>query len=372
MPVFKQRVVFELARGLRAFMNLEAGLVRDQAPNRELLAFRNQSLSQKLEHTQRWSKERDAQLKRAHQQIADKNRELAKLRTKIIGSNSSPQARNITPDRLVWIFGTARTGSTWLSWMMGELKGHTVWFEPHVGELFGRLYYDWNEERHFQTKHFILGVHKGLWLGPIRRFVLDAATKRFPEAVKGGYLIVKEPNGSIGAPLLTEALPESRMILLMRDPRDVVASALDTFREGSWHYEYTSQSKRDRKAVFGGQPDEIVRERAYAYLQEVTNSRQAYNSCKGHKMLVKYEDLRADTLGSMKRIYSELKIAVDEGELARAVDKHSWENVPEAKKGEGKFHRKASPGGWREDLTTEQVSLVEEVTAPILNEFYLD
>ncbi|MGH3087179.1 MAG: hypothetical protein ACRDSJ_07665 [Rubrobacteraceae bacterium] len=40
------------------------------------------------------------------------------------------------------------------------------------------------------------------------------------------------------------------------------------------------------------------------------------------------------------------------------------------RKGEGKFYRKASPGGWREDLTKEQITIVEETTGSLLEEFY--
>ena len=55
----------------------------------------------------------------------------------------------------------------------------------------------------------------------------------------------------------------------------------------------------------------------------------------------------------MKLVYSTLGLPVEEGELARVVEKHSWENIPEEQKGEGKFYRKATPGGWRKDLTRE-------------------
>jgi len=72
----------------------------------------------------------------------------------------------------------------------------------------------------------------------------------------------------------------------------------------------------------------------------------------------------------MRHIYSALGIKVDEEELARAVERHAWENVPEEQKGEGKFHRKAKPGGWKEDLVEEQARMVEEITAPLLEEFY--
>ena len=52
------------------------------------------------------------------------------------------------------------------------------------------------------------------------------------------------------------------------------------------------------------------------------------------------------------------------------VKKHAWENISEEKKGRGKFHRKANPGGWREDLTSHQARSVEKITAPLLREFY--
>lgn len=61
---------------------------------------------------------------------------------------------------------------------------------------------------------------------------------------------------------------------------------------------------------------------------------------------------------------------MDDEQLERAVEKRSWENIPEEEKGEGKFHRKATPGAWREDLTAEQARMVEEITAPLLEEFY--
>ncbi|HEX2098349.1 MAG TPA: sulfotransferase domain-containing protein, partial [Rubrobacteraceae bacterium] len=98
--------------------------------------------------------------------------------------------------------------------------------------------------------------------------------------------------------------------------------------------------------------------------------REAYEAHKGPKVLVRYEDLRANTLDEIKRIYSGLGIRVNENELVAAVKKHAWENLPEEQKGEGKFHRKATPGGWREDLTEEQVETVERITAPLLKEFY--
>jgi hypothetical protein len=318
--------------------------------------------------------------------LEKKDKRIARLE-KDASSLETP-ASSLSAENIVWVFGTIRTGSTWLGSMMGDLKGHTMWNEPRVGELFGHFFYERSAHR-TENKNFIMGLdRKPTWLKSIRTFVLDSVAEKYPKAIRGnGYLIVKEPSGSVGAPILGEALPESRIILLIRDPRDMVASALDAAKEGSWAQQLKGIRKRrevmaddtrgqtanktgDLSNGYARPPDKIVEEQAKMYLRDVGNSKEAYETHQGPKVLVRYEELRADTLATMKGIYSELAIEVDEEELERAVEKHSWENIPEEEKGEGKFHRKATPGGWREDLTAEQVGIVEEITAPLLKEFY--
>jgi hypothetical protein len=349
LPVFKRRVI-EIARGLRSYLSPCA---LDKYQVQRLASLENQL------------KKRTGELERARRQLADRDRDLAELRGKVPAGDAAP-VDGLRPENVVWIFGTGRVGSTWLMRMVDELEGQTLWREPMVGLLFGYLYYLWSDEKYRATKHFILGRDRKSWLRSIRNFVLEEARSRFPEIGRDDYLVVKEPNGSIGSPLLMEAMPESRMILLVRDPRDVIASALDASRQGSWVH--------DRLNMPGSPADEdpttFVESRAHKYLWYVGNSKLAYDAHQGPKTIVKYEDLRADTLGTMHRLYTELGIDVDLGELARAVEEHAWENVPEDRKGEGKFHRKARPGGWREDLTEEQARTVERITAPLLKEFY--
>jgi hypothetical protein len=134
-------------------------------------------------------------------------------------SSRASGRHGVVPENLVWIFGTGRSGSTWLASMMADLDGHAMWNEPLVGNLFGNFHY-FRVGGRKSGKHYILGrPYKDTWLGPMRDLVLGGAAARFPEVIGGGYLVIKEPNGSIGAPLLMEALPESRMIFLIRDPR---------------------------------------------------------------------------------------------------------------------------------------------------------
>jgi hypothetical protein len=277
------------------------------------------------------------------------------------------------PANLVWIFGSGRSGSTWLARMMGELEGFDVWNEPLVGTLFGDLYYVRGGDRIGKKgKHFILGGgYRESWLKPMRELVLSGAAARFPELADEGYLVIKEPNGSVGAPLLMETLPESRMVLLVRDPRDVISSSMDAHKEGGWLYK-SNRKKGDpnRPALPEKDPDAYVRLRANMYLQSVVNAKQAYDSHEGYKALVRYEDLREKPLEQVSRICSELGLPFEDEVLGRIVKEHSFEELPQESKGEGKFHRKARPGGWGEDLTPKQVRTIERITEPILKEFY--
>jgi hypothetical protein len=346
VPILNNHTVFEIAWGLKVFFGLRAGLTRGAVPDYGL---------------QNKSSERIAR------EIADKDRQIDALKRKLVRVEGDHLL--IDAAKLTWIFGTARVGSTWLGAMMEDLKDHSVWHEPIVGRLFGDFYYDIAEHR--RGEHFIMGNrYRRVWLKSIRELVLSGATARFPEVKKSGHLIVKEPNGSIGAPLLMEALPESRMIFLVRDPRDVAASALDASRKGSWLSERRGEREKGRSTRAEDNPNSIVKIVAKRYMQYVGNTTHAYKAHKGPKLLVRYETLRADTLAEMKRIHQLLDIPVDDGELAEVVKKRSWESIPEEEKGAGKFYRKATPGGWREDLTREQIALVERITAPLLDQLY--
>jgi hypothetical protein len=278
--------------------------------------------------------------------------------------------RGLTANRIIWIFGYPRSGTSWLASMVAGLPRCEWWEEPLVGALFGDFYESRNGDS--RGDHFILAPrHRKLWIQTIRAMVLEGAVARFPALSPDGFLVIKEPHGCMGARFLAEALPESRMVLLVRDPRDVVSSNLDSQREGSWTNQ-TDQWKRRRKPVSAADsdPDGFVRYTANEYIRFMAIARQAYDLHPGRKAIVQYENLRQHPASLMLQLCKELDLPVAYEDVARVVELRDWATIPASDKGPGRFHRRGTPGGWREDLTPAQVERVTEITRPILEEFY--
>jgi len=132
MPVFNSRTVIDLARGMKAFLNLEAGLTRGEVP----------------------TSTHAGELARVRTRLEEKEQQVARLEHRLAAL--APGAGGVEPENVVWIFCSNRSGSTWLSSMMGEIEGHEVWNEPLVGKLFGDLYYT-GAAGHQKVKHYIAG-----------------------------------------------------------------------------------------------------------------------------------------------------------------------------------------------------------------------
>ena len=122
--------------------------------------------------------------------------ELGRLRSRLAGEGK--RRGSVDPGRMIWIFGSGRSGSTWLRGMMGDIGGALVWEEPMVGRLFGEFYARAPKEN-LRSADFGMGdpIRKG-WIESVRNFVLDGARYSNPRLGAQEYLVIKEPNGSGG------------------------------------------------------------------------------------------------------------------------------------------------------------------------------
>jgi hypothetical protein len=279
--------------------------------------------------------------------------------------------------RLVWVFGSPRTGTTWLLHLVGSHPSIAAMDEPGIGmhlalftpEVlgvpatgFGPEQMRVNDSRAGDDAYFFAARFTDVWLPSVRALLLDRMTAQL-SAQPGDreLLLIKEPNGSLGADIIMRALPSSRLLWVLRDGRDVIDSQLDAARKGSWlsHFGGGMEATPAERIRF-------VEDRAHLWVARTLAVQRAYDAHEPTlRHVVRYEDLLGDTEGDLRRVFAWLGLAPpdDVGDL---VERLSFESVPEGDRGAGRFARAASPGLWRENLTADEQRVVTEIIGPTL------
>jgi hypothetical protein len=290
-------------------------------------------------------------------------------------------------DRLAWIFGSSRSGSSWLLRMMAELEQVVPVDDPHLGHHLGvwrpiPLAWAAAEEppqlttlpelKRDKPSYFFSDRYREHWEPALRelilaRFAAQAAEQGPRAADLDPLVLVKEP-GSHVADLLLRLFPASGLVFLLRDGRDVVDSWVAAYRRGSWAVE---------EGAFPASPEgrlSLVRWQAsvWAYRTEIVQ--RAYRRHPGsNKVLVRYESLRADPAAELEHICVTLGIEARRRRLREIAAAHDFAHVPAAEKGTYSEIRQARPGGWRETLTDAEQRAMHEVMGPKLAELgYLE
>jgi hypothetical protein len=283
-------------------------------------------------------------------------------------------------DRLVWIFGSSRSGSTWLLRMLSSLADVAPIDDPHLGHHLGvwrPISLAWaaaehppalttlDRVKHDKDSYFFSDRYRPAWAPALRRLIvdrfdaearahLDAASATAP-AAGPPVVVVKEP-GSHVADHLMSLFPASRLIFLLRDGRDVVDSWLAAYRSGSWALDEGAfpATPAGREALVRWQSD------VWTFRTDVVQ-RAFADQPADRRVLVRYEDLVADPVRQLARIGKVLPVATPRRELAAAAAAHDYGRVPPAEKGDDKFIRSAHPGGWRDNLTPAEQRIMHEV-----------
>ena len=283
---------------------------------------------------------------------------------------------------LAWIFGSSRSGSTWLLRMLGELPRTIPVDDPHLGHHLGvwrplPLAWAASEEpapelttllelKREEPGYFFSERHREAWWEPLRALIVarfEAQRRGDGERPAEAIYVVKEP-GSHVAPLLRELFPGSRLIFLLRDGRDVVDSWLDAYSPGSWAIEGGAfpVARHGRLALIRWLAS------VWAYRTEaVLRAFEAHP--RSHRVLVRYEQLRERPEDGLEAICGML--GLDPAPATAAAARHSFEALPAEARGPGQAARAARPGGWRENLSAaEQAALHEALGETLLRAGY--
>ena len=319
--------------------------------------------------------------------------------------------------KLVWIFGSPRSGSTWLLRMLcpALLPDSQRFKRGSHRELGFSWGPNWNGvARTLPVDEFRIGPHLAppsltpprtgqnstlpqtlprandyfssyafsaayadVWRPEFRRMTLVRLYAVIDRAREAGLnlphddplLVIKEVNGTHAADLLMSLFPRSRMIFLVRDGRDVLDSLVDANKPGGW----LTKGGRGRALETAEQRLVFVRQRAMQWRSYMTACLQAYG---GHdselRFRVRYEDLLADTEVHLTELYRWLGLPSEPERIAAIAEEHAFQNAPEGGRGPGKPWRSATPGRWREGLTAEEQQTANEIMGPMLAELGYD
>jgi hypothetical protein len=308
--------------------------------------------------------------------------------------------------RLVWILGSPRTGSSWLlrllihPWALaskdptglskrprlerGTLPSVVPINEPylpaHLTPLEAPVY---DPAGHYETSDFLMNRFRAedpsyffsdeyaeVWRPEVRRMALVRLHAQVERAsreheLEDPLVLIKEPNGSHGAELLMSLFPRSRMIFLVRDGRDVVDSLVDGFKHGGW-------LQRERPDIrvddFNARLNWVLRQ-SWLWTYRTEAVQRAYNAHPEElRTTVRYEDLREDTIGTLRPVVEWLDLDRTDQQLERAAVGLAFEAIPDEKKGPGTARRAAEPGLWKTNMSSLEQRTMHEVMGEKLRE----
>jgi Sulfotransferase family len=323
-------------------------------------------------------------------------------------ASSSPDAGLSFDDdafesRLVWIFGSTRSGSTWLLCLLCHplilerrgglgfslpetarggppldalpvnelLLGHHL--APQTGDPIkaagGRyvpatVNFFWSPHTHYlMSRDF-----EDVWRPELRRFalvrlhaVVERAATRLPVG-DDPAVVIKDVGTSHAAQQTMWLLPRSRLLFMVRDGRDVIDSLIHAAQPGAW-------MARATKPLISNDEDRLdfVREKSIDWACRTDSCQRAWAAHPPElRRIVRYEQLLADPVGELGSLCQWIGLERDGAALEAAVRANAFgANEPT---GPTEFARAATPGLWRENLSSEEQRIAEEIMGARLAE----
>jgi hypothetical protein len=305
-------------------------------------------------------------------------------RVSAMASRVRARAGSHFESQLAWIFGSPRSGSTWLLLMLARHPAVVPVNEPLIGWYLGPFLCDLpgfnasaldldnftlRRVQRNKRDQFFAQEFSDVWKADFgemmrKRFYAHASRFSSPVPLDKRMVMIKEPNGSQSADMIMSVLPQARLLFLLRDGRDVVDSELAANKEGSW----VSKGFPGVSGISAPQRRDFVTQSAYKWLWRTEVVQQAYRDHPGPKLLVRYEDLLADPTRHVRAIFDWLGLEITDQQLGELIAENAFDQTPPKERGPDGFFRAATPGLWRQNLSADEQTAMTELLAPKLIE----
>ena len=288
--------------------------------------------------------------------------------------------------RTIWLFGSPRSGSTWLSRMAAEHPAIEMLNEPTIGYHLSPFL---SNEPGYRAEdldvdtftlrrvaadspdRFFAEKYADVWLPGLGRLLNDRLLAHLQreagaEAARRSLLLVKEPNGSQSADVIMRAQPKARLLFLLRDGRDVVDSELASFAVGGWQ----QRSFAHMRGIDDEERLDFVIGSAHQWLWRTEVVEAALAEHRGPKHMLRYEDLLREPEPQLAELFEWLDLPLDAIDVADVVERFDFAQLPH--RGADQQARFAQPGAWRKHLRAEERAAVERILGAKLRQLGYD
>ena len=212
------------------------------------------------------------------------------------------------------------------------------------------------DESKNRKDYFFCDEFNKTWIFFLRKLILNRIHAQFQDLETP--IIIKEPNGSIGGDIISKALPNSKIIIMLRDSRDIIHSdfALNS-KDG-----FTTKTGRILKPIQEKNRLNQIKQRSKIWnsLIEIL-----LNTFKNHssdlRYMIKYEELRTNTFSELKKLYQFIDITFSDDILYKIIEKYTFENLSIESRGIGTEKQFAKIGIWKENFTSLEISTLNEI-----------
>lgn len=298
----------------------------------------------------------------------------------------------------IWLFSTARSGSTWLAAdvvcanhrarlidesgigrMFAPLQTDPQRFDRvaesrrsryvesgfafETGEkkraiqngnaVFERAFTSMDLENQILSRHNFGFYHEMLREVALKHAINEWGCRHFDR------IVFKCPNEGQGADFIMRAFPESRMVFLMRDGRDVLRSRFSPFAS----------------PLLSRNDDPELRRYAIAYFSHMWNFqidiiRTAYDAHPEKlRVFLKYEDLRTDPDRTIGDVLFRLGFDVSRRDVTTLAAGTTLESVPASQRGPDKPRQEGLVGGYKQTFSPEEIGLMNVIMGPNLKRY---
>jgi hypothetical protein len=316
---------------------------------------------------------------RARRKVVNASTVAGALAVSRAAASGDPTTGNAYPK--VFVVGCGRSGTTWVQDIIASSPLVATTQESHAYDsLFATLVKGGSRRLQAWTRvlqRFDISWREQRWVGlywwvtrqDLVRIMREVVSRRDLDVRAGANLAVrrifdqwffanrgdaeilleKTPGHVAFAGEILDAFPEARVIEVVRDGRDVCVSLEKQALTLRWPpTRREDQIRLWRRAIERGQ------------------QLQAEPRWAGRVHRVRYEDLHADPVGEVCRMFTFAGLPVDEAQAAAILDGTSIKQFED--RADGRHRRKGVVGDWRTSLDAADVDLIEREAGDLLRE----